>query len=258
MKKGLFILIILVVAVACNNPGQKEEQQEPGAMEQEMNQPNTLTQAEIEEGWQLLFDGMSTEHWRGYNKDEFPLGWEVLDGTLHVIGSGRGEAGHGGDIITKQKFRNFELSLEWKVSIGGNSGIFYLAEEIPDEPIWKNAPEMQILDNINHPDAKLGIQGNRQAGALYDLIPAEPQTARPAGEWNHVKIMVYKGTVVHWMNGEQVLEYHLWTDDWKNMVAESKFGEYDAFINTAAEGHIGLQDHGDDVWFRNIKILELD
>jgi hypothetical protein len=258
MKKGLFILIILAVAVTCNNPGQKQEQQEPETMEQQTTEPNTLTQAEIEEGWKLLFDGNTTEHWRGYNKDEFPEGWEVVDGTIHVIGSGRGEAGGGGDIITKEKYGNFELSLEWMVSEGGNSGIFYLAQEIPGEPIWKSSPEMQILDNINHPDAKLGIQGNRQAGALYDLIPAEPQTAKPAGEWNHVKILVYKGTVVHWMNGEQVLEYHLWTDDWKEMVANSKFSDYEEFVNTAQEGHIGLQDHGDDVWFRNIKILEMD
>lgn len=258
MKKALVILIVVAVAVACNNPGQKKEQQEPEAMEQESSEPNTLSQAEIEKGWKLLFDGNSTEHWRGYNKEGFPEGWEVIDGTIHVIGSGRGEAGGGGDIITKKKYRNFELSLEWMVSTGGNSGIFYMAREIPGEPIWKNSPEMQILDNINHPDARLGIQGNRQAGALYDLIAAEPQTAKPAGEWNHVRIMVYKGTVVHWMNGEQVLEYHLWTDDWKEMVAESKFKDYDEFVNTAEEGHIGLQDHGDDVWFRNIKILEMN
>jgi hypothetical protein len=258
MKKVLSILIILAFAAACNNAGQQTDaQQEPETTMDETQGPNTLTQAEIEEGWKLLFDGKSTEHWRGYNKEEFPLGWEVIDGTIHVIGSGRGEAGGGGDIITKKKYKNFELSLEWMVSKGGNSGIFYLAQEIPGEPIWKNSPEMQILDNINHPDARLGIQGNRQAGALYDLIPAEPQTAKSAGEWNHVKIMVFKGTVVHWMNGEQVLEYHLWTDDWKEMVANSKFKDYDAFVNTADEGHIGLQDHGDDVWFRNIKIREL-
>lgn len=258
MKNVLSMMIILALAVACNNPGQQTEPQEPETLGQNMDKPNTLTQAEIDAGWQLLFDGKSTEHWRGYNKQEFPEGWEVIDGTLHVIGSGRGEAGGGGDIITKKQYGNFELALEWMVSKGGNSGIFYLAKEIPGEPIWKNAPEMQILDNINHPDARLGIQGNRQAGALYDLIPAEPQTAKPAGEWNQVKIMVYKGTVVHWMNGQKVLEYHLWTDDWKNMVANSKFKDYDDFINTAKIGHIGLQDHGDDVWFRNIKIRELD
>ena len=116
---------------------------------------------------------------------------------------------------------------------------------------------MQILDNERHPDAKLGKDGNRQAGSLYDLIPAKPQNANPAGEWNHVKITVFKGTVIHWMNGENVLEYHLWTDAWKAMCAESKFKDWPDFINTAEEGYIGLQDHGDDVWFRNIKIKEL-
>jgi hypothetical protein len=181
----------------------------------------------------------------------------VEDGTLHVVGSGRGEAGGGGDIITTQKYGNFELSLEWKVSEGGNSGIFYLAQEIEGEPIWKSSPEMQILDNERHADAKLGKDGNRQAGSLYDLIPAVPQNAKPAGEWNEVRIMVYKGTVVHYMNGEQVLEYHLWTDDWNTMVENSKFKDYEWFKNTATEGYIGLQDHGDDVWFRNIKIKEL-
>ncbi len=227
---------------------------------------NKLTKDEIAEGWQLLFDGKTMDQWRGYCKDEVPGAWSVTeDGTIHVAGSGRGEAGanNGGDIITRQKFSNFELSLEWKISEGGNSGIFYLAQEIcgndstPGDPIWKSSPEMQILDNAKHPDAKLGKDGNRQAGSLYDLIPAKPQNAKPAGEWNQVKITVYKGTVVHWMNGENVLEYHLWTDDWKKMCADSKFAEYPNFINTASEGYIGLQDHGDDVWFRNIKIKKL-
>ncbi|MFW6019809.1 MAG: 3-keto-disaccharide hydrolase, partial [Bacteroidales bacterium] len=169
----------------------------------------------------------------------------------------------GGDIITREKYQNFELSLEWKVSEGGNSGIFYLAREkcgndsVPEQPIYKSAPEMQILDNERHPDAKLGEDGNRQAGALYDLIPAKPQNANPAGEWNKVLITVYKGTVIHNQNGENVVEYHLWTDDWEAMCADSKFSEWEDFINTAKKGYIGLQDHGDDVWFRNIKIREL-
>ncbi len=211
------------------------------------------------EDWTILFDGTSTENFRAYGKDEFPdTGWVIENGTLKVQGSSRGEAGgSGGDIITKKKYANFELSLEWKVSEGGNSGIFYLAREVPGDPIYKSSPEMQILDNQRHPDAKLGKNGNRQAGALYDLIPAVPQNARPAGEWNQVSIIVYRGTVVHSMNGENVLEYHLWTDDWKEMCANSKFRDWPNFINTAEEGYIGLQDHGDDVWFRNIKIREL-
>jgi len=116
---------------------------------------------------------------------------------------------------------------------------------------------MQILDNEKHIDGSLGKDGNRQAGSLYDLIPAVPQNSKPVGEWNHIKITVFKGTVIHWMNGENVLEYHLWTSEWKEMCANSKFKDWPAFIDTAEEGYIGLQDHGDDVWFRNIKIKEM-
>lgn len=207
------------------------------------------------EGWISMFDGKTSAGWRGYNQPAFPeRGWETVDSMLHVIGSGRGEAGGGGDILYDRKFKNFELSLEWKVSEGGNSGIFYLAQEIPGEPVWKNAPEMQILDNERHPDARLGVNGNRAAGSLYDLIPGKFEAVKPAGEWNHARVLVYNGTVVHWMNGVQVLEYHLWTDDWKTMVAGSKFRDYETFVNTAPEGYIVLQDHGDDVWFRNIRI----
>jgi hypothetical protein len=212
-----------------------------------------------DESWTVLFDGKSTEGWRGYNKTSFPeKGWEVIDGTLHCIGSGAGEAGgSGGDIIYGKKFSNFELSLEWKISEGGNSGIFILAQEIPGEPIYKSAPEMQVLDNDKHPDAKLGVDGNRKAGSLYDLIPAKPQNTKPVGQWNKVDITVYQGTVVFNQNGANVVEFHLWTDDWKKMVTNSKFKDWEWFLNTAKEGYIGLQDHGNDVWFRNIKIKVL-
>lgn len=234
------MIMVALLAVSCGQSGSKQKETDNA------------------ENWIILFDGTSTDEWRGYNKEIFPeSGWSVVDGALMVQGSGRGEAGGGGDIITKRKFRNFELSLEWKTSEGGNSGIFYLAQEIPGEPIWKSAPEMQILDNERHADANLGKDGNRQAGSLYDLIPAIPQNAKPVGEWNHAKITVYKGTVIHWQNGENVLEYHLWTEEWNKMVLESKFKDYEWFLNTAEEGHIGLQDHGDDIWFRNVKIREL-
>ena len=243
MKTTIMILVLSIIT--------------SGAISQEKE--NTLTKKEKKAGWVLLFDGKTTDGWRGYNKAAFPdKGWIAEDGTLHVIGSSRGEAGGGGgDLLYDKKFRNFELELEWKVSEGGNSGIFYLAQEIPDEPVWKGAPEMQILDNERHPDAKLGVNGNRAAGSLYDLIPGDFNAVKPAGEWNKVKIMVYKGTVVHFVNGKQVLEYHLWTDDWKKMVENSKFKDYPWFMNPAEEGYIVLQDHGDDVWFRNIKIKEM-
>ena len=184
----------------------------------------------------------------------------IADGTVHCQGSGRGEAGgaEGGDIVYEKPFSNFHLKLEWKISEGGNSGIFYLGQDTHDF-IWKTAPEMQVLDNERHPDAEAGIAGNRQAGALYDLIPADPQNTKPSGEWNSVEIKVYKGSVWHYMNGEVVLEYHLWTPDWNDLVAGSKFPELNPdWANVAAEGLIGLQDHGDDVWYRNIRIKELE
>jgi len=175
-------LLMMLLSASCGSSGKDKE-----------------AEATTEDEWIILFDGTSTENFRGYNQAEFPeQGWEIVDGTLHCIGSGKGEAGgQGGDIITKQKYGNFELSLEWKISEGGNSGIFYLAQELEGKPIYESAPEMQVLDNERHPDAKLGKDGNRQAGSLYDLIPAVPQNAKPAGEWNEVMIMVYKGTVVH-------------------------------------------------------------
>ena len=212
----------------------------------------------IEEGWIVLFDGSGTEGWRNYNKETFPeKGWIIEDATLKCQGSGVGEAGgRGGDIIYDQKFKDFHLKLEWKISVGGNSGIFYLAQETPGESIWKSAPEFQILDNERHIDANLGIDGNRKAGSLYDLIPANPQNAKPAGEWNSAEIMVYRGTVVHKMNGEVILEYHLSTADWDKLVAGSKFKDFPEF-GKYREGYIGLQDHGDDVWFRNIQIREM-
>ncbi len=220
---------------------------------------NTLSKKEKKEGWVLLFDGKSTEHWRGYGKQEFPKGWIIEDGAVKCQGSGRGEAGarDGGDIITKEQYQNFEFSLEWKISEGGNSGIFILGQEIEGQPIYMSAPEMQVLDNDKHPDAKLGRDGNRQAGSLYDLIPATPQNAKPVGQWNKVLITVYKGTVIFNQNGKNVAEFHLWTDKWKDMVADSKFKDWPNFVDPAEKGHIGLQDHGDDVWYKNIKIKVL-
>lgn len=184
--------------------------------------------------------------------------------------------GEGGDLIFAHKFKNFELELEWKISKGGNSGIFYLAQEVTSkdkdgnevlEPIYISAPEFQVLDNANHPDAKLGKDNNRQAASLYDMIPAVPQNAKPFGEWNKAKIMVYKGTVVHGQNDENVLEYHLWTKQWTEMLQASKFSEekwplaFELLNNCGGENHegfIGVQDHGDDVWYRNIRVKVLD
>lgn len=218
---------------------------------------------EAETAWLTLFDGQTFDGWRGYNRTDIPKAWTIEDGAIKISGSGGGEAGakDGGDIIFDRQFKNFELEFEYKVSKGGNSGIFYMAQEMKDEPIWKSALEYQILDNETHPDGKLGKDGNRQSASLYDLVPAKPQNAKPVGEWNTGGILVYKGTVVHKQNGENVMETHLWTPDWEKLVDGSKFKGWPEIIKAGGEnqmGYIGLQDHGDDIWFRNIRIKVLD
>lgn len=214
---------------------------------------NTLTEQEKAEGWELLFDGNTTDGWRGYNDETFPKqGWVAKDGMLTVLADGGG-----GDIITKQQYGDFILKMEWKVEKAGNSGVFYRGLEQPTQRIYWSAPEMQILDNANHPDATRGEDGNRKAGSLYDLIPAQPQNAKPFGEWNTAKIVADGSHIEHWQNGEKVVEYELWTPEWYEMLRNSKFVDHPEF-GDQRNGHIGLQDHGDTVYFRNIKIKELE
>lgn len=223
------------------------------------------------EGYIVLFDGTSTKGWRGYGKENLPGKWSIdeAESALKFSGTGGGEAQEqdGGDIIFAHKFKNFELSIDWKVAKGSNSGIFFLAQEIKDQPIYISSPESQVLDNVNHVDAKMGKDGNRMSSSLYDMIPAVPQNSKPFGEWNNTTITVFKGTVLHAQNGENVVEYHLWTPQWTELIQASKFSlknwplAYELLTNVGGanrEGYIGLQDHGDDVWFKNIKVKILD
>jgi len=220
-------------------------------------------------GFITIFDGKTLAGWRGYGKNHVPSKWKVQDGAIFFDSKAKGE---GGDIIFAHQFGpNFEFEMEWKIAEGGNSGIFYLAREVANqeggiEPIYISAPECQVLDNERHPDAKLGKDGNRMSSSLYDMIPAKPQNAKPAGQWNKVRIRVNNGHVQHFQNDVEVLSYDLWTPQWTKLLQESKFSEqawptaFDLLNNCGGpdrKGFIGMQDHGDNVWFRNIKVKEL-
>jgi hypothetical protein len=208
--------------------------------------PNTLTRQESAEGWRLLFDGRTTAGWREFHKPSISPGWQVVDAALVRVASGAG------DIITDDQFSNFELVLEWKVGEGGNSGIFYRATEQADT-IWKAAPEMQVLDDARHADGKSVLTS---AGSNYALYPAPRGVVHPAGQWNAARIIVNGNHVEHWLNGVKLFDYELGSADWKERVRKSKFSTMPLF-GTAQTGHIGLQDHGDRVAFRNIKIRVL-
>lgn len=211
-------------------------------------------------GWVRMFDGKTFDGWRGYNRTDMPGVWVVEDGTMKIRSKKTPGATDRGDIVFDRKFHNFELEFEFKVSKGANCGVFYLVTEYPGKRIFQSAPEYQVLDNDNHPDAHKGTDGNRRSASLYDLIPARPQNARPYGHWNKGRIVVRDGVVAHYQNGKKVVEYRLGTPDWKALVAGSKFAGWPEFLTPGGpgrEGFIGLQDHGDDVWFRNLRIREL-
>lgn len=283
MKKSVLLVsaaVMMCYFTSCGGGKKTEEAAAPAETTTEEAAPEyklmtDLPTADIttfpkdKDGRYIVFDGKTFNGWRGYNRTDVPAAWEIADGAIHIKGSGAGEAGakDGGDIIMMSKLKNFELELEWKVAKGANSGIFYLIQEVEGQPSYISAPECQVLDNENHPDAKMGKDGNRQSSSLYDMIPAKPQNAKPFGEWNKVKILCYKGTIVHYQNDEPVVEYHLWTPQWKEMLDASKFSKekwplaYELLLNCGGEnkeGFVGLQDHGDDVWFRNITVKVLD
>ena len=220
--------------------------------------PNKLTEKEKQEGWKLLFDGKTMNGWRGAYMDSLPeKGWMVQDGMLIVKESGGGEASFGGDIVTIDQYSSFELTLDFKLTDGANSGIkYFVTEQLPRTPGSAIGLEYQILDDAKHPDAKLGINGNRTLASLYDVLPAHDKMVRPVGEWNHARILVNGKHVGHWLNGVKVLEYERGGKEFLAHKAESKFKDRAGF-GEAAKGHILLQDHGNQVFYRNIKIRVL-
>lgn len=226
--------------------------------------PNTLTETEKAEGWTLLFDGASTDAWRSFKGETFPAkGWVVRDGTLTVLSGNGGESTGGGDIVTKRTYRAFELSAEFRITEGANSGIKYFVQPNLNKGAGSAfGLEFQILDDARHPDAKLGTDGNRTIGSLYDLITARPdKLVRPVGEWNHAFIRTSADgrKVEHWLNGRLTVSYERGSDDFRARRARSKYADpkYGADFGEWAEGNILLQDHGNEVSFRSLKVREL-
>jgi hypothetical protein len=212
-----------------------------------------LSQKEKKDGWRLLFDGKTTTGWRNYNSNTIGSGWKVQDGALFLDNSVT-QREERGDLISHDEFEDFELMLEWKIDSCGNSGVLFNVIEDPKyQEVWHTGPEMQLLDNTCHPDAKIE---KHRAGDLYDLVKCKKETVKPAGQWNQVKITSNKAKYEFWLNETKVVEFTMHSPQWDALVAESKFKPFPDF-GKAARGHIALQDHGDKVWFRNIKIKEL-
>ena len=209
---------------------------------------NTLTAEEQAAGWKLLFNGTDLAGWKGYKKDAPGATWVVEDGTLALT------AGGAGDIMTAEEYGPFELSLEWKISPNGNSGIIYLIKEDKDAAnTYNTGPEMQVLDNDGHADGKIP---SHRAGALYDIVVPPDGAVKPVGEWNTAVVRFTGNSIEHVLNGVTVSQSSYGDDAWKAKVAASKFKQWPMF-GTFASGHIALQDHGDKVWYRNIKIRPL-
>lgn len=241
MNKFCFFLLMIFVIASCN--------------------PSTNDTTTVEDpkdevkaaDWQYLFDGSSTKGWRGYNQLDLPKSWVIEDGCLKSLGTG-GDIG--GDIVYDKAFDNFELSLSWKISEGGNSGIFYHALEGDKyKAAYENAPEYQVLDDIGFPQP---LEDWQQVGADYAMYPADPKTkvVKKAGEWNTTRILFTPEKVQHWLNGKKVVEFVPWSDDWHKRKAEGKWKDFPDY-GMSKIGLIGLQDHGSFIWYKDIKIKEL-
>ncbi len=245
MKRNIFLTFALLAAILIAVPGVSQN-------------VNKLSKEEQKAGWTLLFNGTNFDGWRQCNGKTMPKNWLIEDNAMKVFtGEGKqpGQGSDGDILFSSKKFKNFELTIDWKASKMANSGIFYNVREVPGKPIYYAAPEIQVLDNVDATDNKLP---SHLAGSLYDILPADPKTVKPTGEWNTVVIRVKDGKVTHIQNGVKVVEYTLWTKEWDAMVTNSKFKDFPGWTEgIAKEGFIGLQDHGYPVWFRNIKIREL-
>ncbi|MBL7977205.1 MAG: DUF1080 domain-containing protein [Bacteroidetes Order II. Incertae sedis bacterium] len=214
--------------------------------------PNTLSKSEEKAGWQLLFDGKTMQGWHTYGIAG-TRGWAVQNGEMVALG----QAGHEGtanDIVTEQEFENFDLVLEWKISKGGNSGIFFnVVEDKRYKAVYETGPEYQLIDDVGFPQK---LEDWQTSAANYAMHPPVVKAFKPVGEWNHTRIVVNRGHVTHWLNGQKTVEYQMWTPEWERMVTEGKWKNFPGY-GRAKKGKIALQDHGNQIWFKNIKIKSL-
>ncbi len=244
MKRTGFIMLLAIGFAACNSQSEKKEE-------------TVMAETNTDSGWISLFDGQSLKGWHNYGKASVGEAWKVADGNLYLDTTQKDgwQIKGGGDIITDEAFENFHLKLEWKIAPNGNSGIiFYIHEDTAKyDHVWQTGPEMQVLDNDGHGDGKIT---KHRAGDLYDLISCSTETVKPVGEWNAVEIISNNGKLDFILNGTNVVSTILWDEAWTNLVAGSKFKQWPGF-GTYKEGHIALQDHGNTVWYRNIKIKRL-
>ncbi len=245
MKRAGLILLTAITIGGCNAPSEKKESEAPAA------------ENKTDSGWVSLFDGKTLAGWHNYGKTTVGEAWKVQDGALYLDTTKKAgwQTSQGGDIVTAEEFENFDLKLEWKIATGGNSGIiFYVHEDTTKyKYVWNTGPEMQVLDNDLHSDGKIP---KHRAGDLYDLISSSSEPVKKPGEWNEAEIISKDGKLDFILNGTNVVSTMLWDDSWKKLVAGSKFKERPDF-GTYKKGHIALQDHGNTVWYRNIKIKKL-
>ncbi|GEO10905.1 3-keto-disaccharide hydrolase [Segetibacter aerophilus] len=246
MKSAFLILsvILLLTQASAQNTSNKM-------------QDNTLSTQEKNEGWKLLFDGKTTSGWHSYGYNAVGNAWNILDGCLHLDVANRKSwpANESKDILTNDEYDNFHLKVDWKLAKKGNSGIIFYVHEDKSKyaNTYETGPEMQVLDNAGHADAKIP---KHRAGDLYDLISSSSEPVKPAEEWNHAEIMCKDGKLEFFLNGVSIVTTTMWDDNWKKMVANSKFKSMPDF-GTFKKGKIALQEHGEEVWFKNIKIRKL-
>lgn len=247
--------LVLIAAVSIASSCSSSKQASSATTSSDNKTLNTLNSKEQAEGWKLLFDGQSKTGWHVFNNRTDGSAWKVADGTLYLDPKAKGPKGEGGgDIISEEAFENFHLKLEWKLDSAGNSGVIIQAIEDPKyRYAWVTGPEIQIIDNNAHPDAK---NKEHRAGDLYDLIAASPETVKPIGQWNQLEIIANKGTLEIVLNNTKVVSTTQWDENWTKLIADSKFKNA-ADFGKSKKGKISLQDHGDRVWFRNIMIKQL-